>query len=76
MKRKTKKREPVRDLAASRMEMLSTTEILDWMDVAGSGVARALQDYRRHGNVDYLSDARNGIDSLRGCIDVIESRAH
>jgi hypothetical protein len=76
MKIRSKDPDPIRSLAAERMERLSTSEILDWMDVAGSGVARALQDYRRHGNEDYLSDARNGIDSLRGCIDVIESRAH
>lgn len=68
--------DPVREKAAERMERLSINEILDWMDVAGSGVARALQDYRRHQSDEYLADAKVGIDSLRGCIDAIESRAH
>lgn len=65
----------VRAKAFERMDRLSRTEILDWSDMAGSGVARALQDYRRHETPESLEEARMGLQSLLGCVDVLQKRA-
>lgn len=67
--------EKVREKAATRMDRLSMAEILDWSDAVGSGVARNLQDYRRHADSASLAEARQGVLYLLGCLDVLERRA-
>jgi len=79
VKIRTRRDEPVVDSvrakAFERMDRLSRMEILDWADMAGSGVARALQDYRRHETPESLEEARIGLQSLLGCVDAIQKRA-
>jgi hypothetical protein len=57
------------------MERLSSAEILNWADMAGSGIARTLQDYRRHETPESLEEAKSGLLALLACVDVLEKRA-
>lgn len=63
-----------RQKAAQRLGRLSTSEILDWSDQAGTGVAKALMDYRRTGEEACLEEARQGASALQGCLDVLAAR--
>jgi hypothetical protein len=48
-----------------RLSRLSTTEILDWADQAGSGIARALSDFRRTQDPVALLEAEKGARTLQ-----------
>lgn len=60
--------------ARQRMSRLPTVEILDWADQAGSGVAKALNDFRRDGNRESLEEARIGMQALLGTVEELQSR--
>jgi hypothetical protein len=60
--------------AYGRMRRLSTVDTMNWMDAAGSGVARALDDYRRYGEPDSLNEIRAGLEALLGCVDSLQER--
>lgn len=64
----------VRVKASARLGRLKTPEVLNWADQAGSGVAKALDDYRRLGGRESLLEARDGISALAGVLDVLLSR--
>lgn len=66
--------DPARRKARERMTQLPRVEVLDWADQAGSGVAKALDDYRRHNTPESLEDARMGIQALLGVVDVLQGR--
>lgn len=69
----------VREKVAKRVARLSEAEMIDWADVAGSGIARALRDYHRSHEPELLDEAREAISALQGVIDTLherESRAH
>lgn len=65
----------VRQRAEERLSRLQTTDILNWADQCGTGVAKALDDYRRLGETDSLIEAQNGVSALAGVIDVLLDRA-
>jgi hypothetical protein len=67
--------DPVRAKVAKRLDRLPSTDVLEWADNVGSGVARALQDYRRDGATESLAEARQGVLSLLGVLDVLDRRA-
>jgi hypothetical protein len=67
---------PMRARARSRLEMLPDHEILNWADQAGSGLAKALDDYRRLRDADSLRDAESGTAALAGAIDALLARQH
>jgi hypothetical protein len=66
--------DPARRKARERMSRLPIGEILDWADQAGSGVAKALNDYRRDGTSESLEDARVGLQTLLGVVEELQSR--
>lgn len=64
----------VREKAKKRVSRVSTPDILNWADNAGSGVAKALDDYRRLGDKGSLDEAQRGISALAGVLDVLVDR--
>lgn len=64
----------VREKAARRVSRLSEGEMLDWADVAGSGIARALREYQRSHEPELLQEAREAISALQGVIDTLTER--
>lgn len=64
----------VRSKARARLGRLKTPEVLNWADQAGSGIAKALDDYRRLGERESLLEAKEGVSALAGVIDVLLSR--
>lgn len=67
--------DPVREKVAKRLDRLPTGDVLDWADSVGSGMARALGDYRRDGGLESLEEAHRGAQSLLGVLDVLSKRA-
>jgi hypothetical protein len=67
--------DPLRAKAAKRLDRLATTDVLNWGDAVGSGLAKALDDYRREPSPDSLLEARRGAQSLLGVLDVLDRRA-
>jgi hypothetical protein len=65
---------PLRIKARKRMTRLPESDVLNWTDQAGTGVAKALDDYRRLGTPESLQEAREGLEALLGCIDALEGR--
>lgn len=61
--------------AHKRLSRLPTPSVLDWADQAGSGVFKALDDYRRLGTQESLQEARSGLEALLAVVDVLEERA-
>lgn len=66
--------DPVRSKVAKRLDRLPTGDVLDWADSVGSGLAKALNDYRRQGAPESLLEARRGAHSLLGVLDVLDRR--
>lgn len=64
----------VREKVAKRVVRLSETELLDWADVAGSGIARVLREYQRSHEPELLTEAREAISALQGVIDTLSER--
>ena len=73
-KRQPLREHPMRAKARRRLERLPDHEILNWADQAGSGVAKALDDFRRLRDGDALRDAEQGLAALAGAVDVLSSR--
>lgn len=65
---------PMRARARTRLEMLPDHEILNWADQAGTGVAKALDDFRRLRDQDALREAETGVHAIAGAIDVLTRR--
>lgn len=64
----------VEEKARKRLLRLPTMDILNWCDQAGSGMARALDDYRRLNMDESLDEARDGARTLLVAIDVLQER--
>ena len=64
----------VRERAETRLSRLPTPEVLNWADQAGTGVAKALDDYRRLGERQSLVEAQEGVSALAGVLDVLLAR--
>lgn len=75
LRRKEETVDPVRRKVAKRLDRLPSSDVLEWADSVGSGVARALGDYRRDGAAESLAEARQGVLSLLGVLDVLDRRA-
>jgi hypothetical protein len=73
-RRKGETPDQVRERAQKRLSRLTTPDILNWADQAGTGIAKALDDYRRLGDQQSLDEAQNGISAVAGAIDVLSSR--
>ncbi|WP_130335250.1 hypothetical protein [Streptomyces sp. BK022] len=66
--------DPVRGKVAKRLDRLPTGDVLDWADSVGSGLAKALDDYRKQATPESLLEARRGAQSLLGVLDVLSRR--
>lgn len=66
--------DPTRTKAAKRLNRLPTPDVLNWADQVGSGIAKALDDYRKQDSPESLTEARQGAQSLLGVLDVLEGR--
>lgn len=64
----------VREKVSKRVARLSEPELLDWADVAGSGIARTLREYQRCHDPELLQEAREAISALQGVIDTLAER--
>lgn len=68
------KDDKVRDKARKRLSRLATPDVLNWADQAGTGIARALDDYRRLGERESLLEAQSGVAALAGVLDLLLQR--
>ena len=50
--------------AGKRVYVMSVRELLDWTDVAGTGMAKCLQDYRRGQDLASLLEMRNTLVTM------------
>ena len=64
----------IKSKAQRRLERLPDVEILNWCDQAGSGMAKALDDYRRLRLPESLEEAKLGAETLLVAIDVLKAR--
>jgi hypothetical protein len=70
----TKEEHDLFETAKRRFGKLPRVEILDWCDQAGSGTARALDDYRRLDMPESVAEAKTGVIALLAAIRVLEER--
>lgn len=68
------KLDPVREKVAKRLDRLPTVDVLNWADSVGSGLAKALDDYRKQASPESLLEAHRGAQSLLGVLDVLSKR--
>jgi hypothetical protein len=61
--------------AHRRVAKRATTELLDWADVAGSGMARGFQDYREQGTLASLEEIGLGLITLHAVVLELKARA-
>jgi hypothetical protein len=66
--------DPVRAKVAKRLDRLPSGDVLDWADSVGSGLAKALDDYRKQATPESLLEAHRGAQSLLGVLDVLSRR--
>ncbi len=71
MFKKTKPSDPLRTKASSRLSRLSDNEILNWSDQVGTGIVRAMDDYRRTKDPVALEEALQGLSTMQGAVDVL-----
>lgn len=71
--RRTREEAPSR--AYQRLSRLQTVDVLNWVDQAGSGVYKALDDYRRLGTAESLQEARLGLEALCDAVAVLQERS-
>ncbi len=64
----------VRAKARRRLAMIKDEEILNWTDNCGTGVVKALDDFRRLGHTDSLLEAAQGVSALAGAVDALRDR--
>lgn len=74
MLRREKTPDALRAKAAKRLARLATPDVMNWADQAGTGVAKALDDYRRIGDRQSLLEAQEGVAALAGVLDVLLAR--
>ena len=61
--------------AYARGRKISDSEAIDWVEVAATAVSRALQDYRRTGLIEHLTEAQHGAEQVAGLIEATVERA-
>lgn len=60
--------------ARRRVTRMSTHELLDWADQAGSGMAKAFSDFRREGTLIPLDEIRTALLALTAVTDELTAR--
>jgi len=72
--RRVHEADSVRMKAEQRLSRLATPDVLNWADQAGTGIAKALDDFRRLGERASLEEAQAGVSALAGVLDVLLAR--
>ena len=65
----------IKTAAQRRLAKMPSSDILNWCDQAGSGVARCLDDYRRLDLPESLLEAEMGLTALLDAIGELKGRA-
>ena len=60
--------------ARTRASKLEIQELLDWSDIAGTGMAQALRVFRKERQTDILDEVRIALITLAAAVDDIQSR--
>jgi hypothetical protein len=61
--------------ASRRVARLPTTALLDWADQAGTGMAKALYDFRQHGDIEDIDEVREAMIALQATVLELSLRA-
>ena len=61
--------------ATRRVRKMSTNDLLNWADVAGSGMAKGFMDYREHGDYTSLAEIGLGVITLHAVVLELKARA-
>jgi hypothetical protein len=61
--------------ASRRVRKLSTHDLLEWSDVAGSGMAKGFMDYREHGDYTSLAEIGLAVITLHAVVLELKARA-
>lgn len=64
----------IKSKAQRRLERLPDVEILNWCDQVGSGMAKAIDDYRRLRLPESLQEAKMGAETLLVALEVLQAR--
>jgi hypothetical protein len=60
--------------ARARVQKMSIHELLGWADGAGSGMAKAIDDYRRQNDMASLEEVRTALIALSAVVDELQVR--
>lgn len=74
MKRRKPDPSKVRQKAVERLSKLPSADVAAWGDTCLAGTWRAFEDLMRTGSPDSLAEVRQGLETLSGVVDVLESR--
>lgn len=69
-----KKLDPIVEKARKRVSTLSTHDILNWADSAGSGMAKAFDDFRKWGEAESLEELEQAVKSLTAVVEELKAR--
>lgn len=73
--RKDSAPDAIREKAKRRLGRLATPDVMNWADGVGTGIAKAIDDFRRTGETLALQEAQEGVSALAGAIDVLVQRS-
>lgn len=60
--------------ARERVKLMQSYDLLEWADVAGSGMSKGFMDYRRHSYVESLREIRSTLMQLVALTDELIER--
>lgn len=60
--------------ARRRVARMSTHDLLEWADTAGSGMAKGFSDYRKEGQLESLDEIRYALLALVAVTDELQAR--
>lgn len=69
-----KELDPELEKARKRVSKIATHEILNWADSAGSGMAKAFDDYRKYGEEDSLNEISRAVKQLQAVVEELKVR--
>ena len=66
--------DPVRDKARNRLNMVETSEVMNWAEQAVNGFHQTLDVLRKGPDDAALQECRQAVSMLAGAVDVLERR--
>jgi hypothetical protein len=61
--------------ASRRVSRMPNSALLDWCDEAGTGMARYLYDFRKHGGIESITEVKEAMMALQACVLELHLRA-